>query len=157
VLLSSLSAHVGGVGLAGYAAANCFLDAVAAQRNQQGGTPWVSINWDVWHFPAGEEADEPSAGANVILPEEGEMPFEAILARAPRQVVVSPRPLRTLYEEAVSDHSVPASASSERAAPRRLHSRPELATEYCAPRSAIEAEIVDMWQQLLGVGPIGIN
>jgi acyl transferase domain-containing protein len=165
VLLSSLAAQVGGAGLAGYAAANCFMDALAAQRNQRSGTPWVSVNWGAWHFPRAKDiegADDQdregvSTGATVILPDEGEMAFGAILARVPRQVIVSPRWLPELYEEAVLGPSAAAPAPSDGGAPPSLHGRPDLAAEYVAPRSTTETEIAEMWEQLLGVAPIGID
>ena len=158
VLLSSLSALVGGVGLAGYAAANCFLDALAARRNEEARTPWVNINWGAWHFPGGDDGalDRRPLGATAILPHEGEAAFEAILARAPRQVVVSPRPLRALYDEAVVRHAVAVKATAQAQTPVARHSRPQLATAYAAPRSRAETEIAELWQQLLGVGPIGV-
>nr|WP_154958150.1 type I polyketide synthase [Paenibacillus xylanexedens] len=47
VLFSSITAVTGGVGQADYTAANCFMDAYAAQRKKQG-VPIVSINWPAW-------------------------------------------------------------------------------------------------------------
>src|SRR5262249_10590192 len=51
LLLSSLSAVLGGLGLVAYAGANAFMDAFAARQNQSSSFPWISVNWDAWHFP----------------------------------------------------------------------------------------------------------
>ena len=36
------------------------------------------------------------------------------------------------------------------------HSRPDLTTAYTAPRDPAEAQLADIWQELLGVTPIGV-
>ena len=50
VLCSSVDAILGGIGQAGYTAANCFLDAFASYKTLTGSpsTLTVSINWDAW-------------------------------------------------------------------------------------------------------------
>jgi acyl transferase domain-containing protein len=157
VLQSSLSAFVGGVGLAGYAASNCFLDAMAGYRNQRAGSPWISINWGAWHFPAGDgvDADPGVDGDAGISPAGGEDAFEVILGRAPRQILVSPWDLASLYEEAVIEQSV-AAAVGDRDVAAVQHSRPELSTAYSGPRDPAEAQLAEIWQELLGVTPIGV-
>ena len=37
-----------------------------------------------------------------------------------------------------------------------LHSRPEMATSYLAPRTAIEQAIAEVWQETLGVSQVGV-
>ncbi|MEL7048257.1 MAG: beta-ketoacyl reductase, partial [Pseudomonadota bacterium] len=59
VLFSSLAAELGGLGMAGYAAANRYLDRFAIERSQHqtqsSATRWVSIAWDDWGFDYGKE------------------------------------------------------------------------------------------------------
>ena len=45
---SSLSSIIGGLGLAAYAGANCYLDAFVEQQNNDYNNlnPWFSVNWD---------------------------------------------------------------------------------------------------------------
>jgi acyl transferase domain-containing protein len=152
LLLSSLSSLVGGVGLAAYAAANGYLDALAAHRNQEGGTPWINVNWGQWRFPDedGGEAEE------VILPDAGQAAFEAILSRAPRQIVVSPADLQALYEQAVSRPAQASPPSDEPATRAAAHDRPDLSTPYVEPRTRTDEQLAEIWQELLGVAPVGV-
>ena len=48
VLCSSVASIIGLPGQADYTAANAFLDAFAAQRNRDGRSRFVSINWSAW-------------------------------------------------------------------------------------------------------------
>ncbi len=48
LLCSSLTAILGGLGQADYAAANCFLDAYAESRHGEEGRFVISVNWDGW-------------------------------------------------------------------------------------------------------------
>jgi len=156
VVLSSLSAIVGGVGLAGYSAANCFLDAMATRRNQAAGPPWISINWGGWHFPAADDGDNVQTGDEPgITPQRGAEAFEVILARAPRQVIVSHQDLSELYEQAVT-HQGTTEPAEEHQALGAAHGRPDLSTVYVPPRSAAEARVAEIWQTLLGLAPIGV-
>jgi NAD(P)-dependent dehydrogenase (short-subunit alcohol dehydrogenase family)/acyl carrier protein len=158
VFLSSLSSLVGGIGLVAYAAANCFLDALARSRNQEGRMPWISVNWCAWHFPPEDElADgEMLREENAILPSEGEAAFQAILARAPCQVVVSRMDVGSLYNEAVRGAAEPVEIEIDDGEAAAIHERPELSTPYVSPRSADEQVHAEIWQELLGVAPIGV-
>ncbi len=104
LLFSSLAAILGGLGFAGYTAANLFMDAFAYQQNQRSKTPWICVNWDSWH--AHEESSANSAKASgdqrssdvslgktiaayVMTPEEGLDAFVRILASGLTHVVNS--------------------------------------------------------------------
>ena len=157
VLLSSLSSLVGGIGLVAYAAANCFLDALARSRNNEGRVPWISVDWCAWHFLSEDEfADEEMLREeNAILPSEGEAAFEAILARAPCQIAVSRMDVGSLYNEVVKGAAESVELGADDGEAAASHERPELSTPYVPPRSADEQVQAEIWQELLGVGPIG--
>jgi acyl transferase domain-containing protein len=116
LLTSSLSTVLGGAGYAGYAGANAFQDAYAAFASRNG-LPWVSVDFDHWHFEAREKSElaRRAAGAGAALfPEEGLAVVERVLRlrQAPR-VVVSTARLAARLEFL----SVPAPAPARKAAP----------------------------------------
>jgi NAD(P)-dependent dehydrogenase (short-subunit alcohol dehydrogenase family) len=153
LLLSSLSSILGGLGLASYAAGNLFMDAWATRRNQEGTVPWISVNWDAWQLP---EDGMPAIEGGSLSPETGADAFLRILARVPRQVIVSVSDLHVRLQQWVSENMTPGSRIQEDlVAPR--HSRPaNLTTEFATPTREEERILAEIWQKLLGVTPIGI-
>ena len=155
---SSLSAVLGGVGLAAYAAANSAMDAFIHQQNQRGERPWFSVNWDAC---LAAEAPKPtgvgSALADFALtPSEVWAVTERLLTTAPPgQWVVSKGDLATRIDQWI--HPAPQSSSVSEASPATAHPRPSLATPYAPPRSSVEQTIAAIWQDLLGVESIGIH
>jgi acyl carrier protein len=150
MMVSSLSAVLGGLGLLPYGAANAFLDGLTTRQNLKGGPPWISVNWDAWVFPG----EQPAAGA--ITPEEGGELFLRILATGPRQVVVAVESLEERLRKWVKLESLQASRGREKTTGTTF-ARPNLSTPFVAPRNDTENKIVQVWEQILGVAPIGIN
>ena len=84
--------------------------------------------------------------------------FVRILASGLPQVVVSTYGSAALLtRDAVKP---PANASEPVPASVRpavaLHPRPSMCTEYVAPRTPAERALVEIWESLLGIGPIGV-
>ncbi len=152
VLFSSLSAVLGGLRFAPYAAANAFLDAFASRKHQTGHTNWISINWDGWDFSGG------AAGAGpAILPDQGGNAFRLILSQgALPQVVVSVTDLEARLAQWI-ELPQSQSGSEARSNSAELHSRPNLSNEYAAPRDEVERTIAAIWQELLGLDQVGIH
>ncbi len=157
LLLSSLSAVLGGLGLLSYSAANVFLDAFAASQNQSRRTPWISVNWDAWQFPGQAEMFRQSApqGADFLYPAEGVECLRRILERAPGQIVVSTSDLRPRIDKWIKLESIRQTTATPRAT-TSLHARPNLSTQFVAPRSEIEKTVAEIWEQILGVTPVGV-
>jgi candicidin polyketide synthase FscB len=88
VLFSSASATFGGVGQGNYAAANGFLDGLAARR-RAAGLPGVSLAWGLWadasamtgHLGAGDRARMARGGVQPMTAEQGLALLDAALAR----------------------------------------------------------------------------
>ena len=158
LLLSSLSAVLGGLGLLAYSAANIFLDAFAAHKNQSGGVPWISVNWDAWQFPGQEAMFRQAAPQNTdfLYPAEGVDCLHRILERGPRQIVVSTSDLKARIEKWIHLESVRRQPAQRGEAAASLHPRPNLSTQFVAPRNDVEKTIAEIWQSILGVSPIGI-
>ncbi|MGX1885811.1 SDR family NAD(P)-dependent oxidoreductase, partial [Streptomyces sp. NPDC055287] len=91
VLFSSATGVLGGPGQAGYAAANAFLDGLAAHR-RAAGLPATSIAWGQWaladsvginaHLDAGDRARATRDGFRPVTPAHGQALFDAALASA---------------------------------------------------------------------------
>jgi acyl transferase domain-containing protein len=166
-LLSSLSAVLGGVGLAPYAASNAFLDAECQRQNRNRNARWISVNWDSWDFSRSPERD--TIGAR-----DGVDAFRRVLASAPERVVVSAAPLQQRLDQWVymkkaapdeATRSLGAAATSSGATgaasaqkfSAATHARPSLSTEFVGPRTESETAIARVWEEMLGVAPIGVH
>ncbi|MEM8779747.1 MAG: SDR family NAD(P)-dependent oxidoreductase [Cyanobacteria bacterium P01_G01_bin.49] len=153
LLQSSLSSVVGGIGFAAYAAANIFMDTLATQRNKIGSTPWFSINWDACQLD--EEIPQEKTGVALLdlamTPQEVWEVSNRVLAHASYpQIIVSPGDLSTrMNQERLS-------SSLEEQESLSTYTRPSLSTPYEAPRNAIEQQVADALQELLGIEKVGI-
>jgi len=156
LLFSSLSAVLGGLGLAAYAASNIFLDSFARQRGRLDSIPWISVNWDAWDFGS-DVLSYRSKRSNAIEPSEGINALRMILDRAPEQIIVSTSDLQGRFNDWVDLRSLRGGQQSANIASVHLHDRPQLATDFIAPSTDMERTTAAIWEQLLGVGPIGAN
>ncbi|WP_159397496.1 type I polyketide synthase [Sorangium cellulosum] len=94
VLFSSLAGILGTPGQASYAAANCFLDALAQQRRAQGRVA-TSLAWGLWQVEAGlahrlsaaDGARMQRSGLSPLSPAQGLALFDAAVARAEARLV----------------------------------------------------------------------
>ncbi|HEU0299083.1 MAG TPA: phosphopantetheine-binding protein, partial [Longimicrobium sp.] len=142
VVESSLTPLLGGVGVVDAAATHAVVDAFAAATAGDA-TPWTSAAWDRW-FGDGEAAegygmDEDGAAAA----------FEHLLTLAGEpHVVLSTGDVEHRMTARVEEAAGPAFGTYE---------RPQLATEYHAPATDVEEAVAAMWEELLGISPIGIH
>jgi NADP-dependent 3-hydroxy acid dehydrogenase YdfG len=149
LLMSSLSAVLGGLGFTAYAAANLFMDAFA--RRNRG---WISVDWDSWRV-ADAKRVMPGLGASVsefvMEPEEGADAFARIVAEGSLEnVIVSSGNLEARLRTWI-DRRGEASANVVQRA------RPSLETDFQAPRGELESELAAIWEELFGIAPIGVD
>jgi acyl transferase domain-containing protein len=160
ILMSSLSAVLGGLGMGAYAAANLFMDGFASLQNQAGHGQWTSVGWDGWRLEDdGMDPAAESAKALALTRAEGLEALERLLgARGVPQIAVSTGDLGARLDRWVMRPATLASESGAvtSAAPAG-HRRPELATACVAPRNAMERAIVELWESLLGIHPVGVD
>jgi phthiocerol/phenolphthiocerol synthesis type-I polyketide synthase E len=163
LLCSSISSMAGGLGMSDYAAANAYLDALAAQAQRSAGCPVISVNWDAWR--------DLGMAAGMVLPEgvgmsgpEGALALERIVnGPAHAQVLISTTDLAQRLGEldsgmlALIENGPLARAGRGTHASRRNHPRPALDTPYVAPEGELEAGLADVWQDMLGIAAIGVN
>lgn len=164
LIASSLASVLGGLGLFSYAAATHFMDAFAVRRNCTSSSPWLSVNWDAWQFDAEVPLPAGAAkplGERAITATEGARALAHLLAvGTPGQVVVSTSPLQDRI--ALWTHARQAApqrgAGSATADVLAEHSpRPALQNPYVAPQDDQEAAIARIWEQALGLSPVGVH
>jgi acyl transferase domain-containing protein len=154
VLISSLSSLLGGLRYAAYASANAYMDAFAFRRNQTSPFPWMTINWDNWMRTEDEARLLGSVPTGFVMtPTEGIDAFRRLLSSDwGVQMVVSTGDLHARLEQWVDMKGL---KDDE---PKQVqHARPNLQTEYVAPRTDLEKAIAGIWQELLGVDRVGVN
>lgn len=156
LLQSSLSTILGGLGLAAYAAANSYMDCYAAKFQGNNGVRWIAANWDGWRF---DESPAPVIGKSLldmaVTPQEGQKALQQIIESGyAGQLVISTTPLKVRLSKWVTrEKDVPSETSVSTGT---LHSRPQLQTLYVAPSNELEHQLVQKWQDVLGIEPIGI-
>ncbi len=168
LLCASISGVIPSVGLSDYGAANAYLDAFATQYDDHGGTRVLSVDWDTWReVGMAVNTSLPAAFAHLredklkhgISSAEAEEVFDRVLASPIPQLLVSTRDyvaLQRLTKKAIADlrdsihtPNLPTAMS--------VHGRPDTLDDFAPPGDEIETLIVTIWQELLGVEPIGIH
>jgi len=155
---SSLSAAIGGIGLAAYAAANSAIDAFIHQQNQLGEVAWFSVNWDAC---LAAEAPKPEGvgsaiAAFALTPAEVWAATERILTTAhPGQIAVSKGDLQARIDQWIHAQPQPQIVATQPHS--STHTRPQLSTPYAPPRNEVEQTIAAIWQDLLRVEQVGIH
>jgi acyl transferase domain-containing protein/acyl carrier protein len=168
VLFSSITAITGGPGQVDYCAANAFLDAYARGRGTRNGLT-VAIDWSEWQWDAWEEGllgygEEARAFFKAhrqkfgISFEEGTEALRRILSYRLSNVVVSPQDFQAMVTLSRS-FTTTSVLEKERQGQqgRELHPRPALGSSYVPPRSDLERQIAAVWEELLGITPVGVN
>ena len=156
VLLSSISSALAGLGYVAYGAGNAFMDAFAQRHDGDGGVRWISIDWDTWEFASADSAQADVAPLS-LSPEEGVEAFRRIVSSVDiPQVVVSTGYLPDRIRQWVDVRSLREGLEMRARQAERFHSRPDVGTVYVAPRTPLEESIVEVWQEILGIQPVGV-
>jgi amino acid adenylation domain-containing protein/non-ribosomal peptide synthase protein (TIGR01720 family) len=155
-LQSSLSSVLGAAGFLPYTAAHLFMDAYALRMNRTGRTPWIVANWDNWTtWKSGPTLRNDETRAGMTADEAVDAFGRIVACPAGAQIVVSTQDLdaRTIRigQETGRDAAEPGPV------PTALHARPALRSTYAAPTTDAERALLDIWQDLLGIGGIGID
>ncbi len=159
VLFSSSSSILGGAGFVDYCGANAVLDAYAHYRSQRSNTFTVSVNWDEWdEVGMAVKAGSKSTWQKITV-HEGLTLLERIIAsKSLAQVAVVPYDfigrLQEIEEFRISSVSGDSVATKET---NQSNNRPDLYVPYTDPQNELEEEIAEIWQEHLGVYPVGIH
>lgn len=160
VLFSSSSAILGNAGFVDYCAANTFLDVYAQYKNNNSRNYTVAINWDEWD-EVGMAADNNTKDRvrNKVSLQEGLILLDRIVStKASAQVVVSSGDLvgmlwniRNFMLASLEGRSLKEQNTQVE------NNRPDLQTQYIEPSNMAEEDIAEIWQNLLGICPVGVN
>lgn len=169
VQCSSLASLIGPVGQVAYCSANAFQDAFAqSRRTRAGTTQYLTVAWDSWKevgmavdtLHAGKnEAARPGVIAHGLTPSEAVDVLNRALASGHGHFFISTRGWPLNAAETADRATEPAlenAAAPEGFESIPMHARPPLGTALVAPRNALEERIRDIWQEKLGVGPLGV-
>ncbi len=164
-MCSSMSSILGGAGHVDYCAANAFMDAFAHARASRHGTHFLSINWNTWKgIGMAATVDLPSdmlewkrdIHSQGLSPQEGIQTFARIMNSRVPQIAVCTLDLPSLWHDDFSyTPRDPELNRSTRAS--KLHDRPNLEVEYAAPDDPLQKRMAEIWESLLGIGPIGMH
>ncbi|MGH2509219.1 MAG: SDR family NAD(P)-dependent oxidoreductase, partial [Ktedonobacteraceae bacterium] len=168
-LFSSMASITGGgPGQVDYCAANAFLDAYARNHAREHGIT-LALDWGEWQWNAWEtelkgydvEAQEFFKAHRQkfgISFEEGIDAFKRMLSTNLPNIVISTQDFRQVAERskqftaaAVLQHTQQSREGRER------YPRPNLASSYAAPNTELERQITTIWEDLLGVSPVGLD
>lgn len=159
---SSNASVLGGLGYAAYSAANLFLDIFAVNQQKIGDTVWISANWDGWQLSQTVNV-APSIVTSLdryrMLPEESLDALERVLQPLVwGQVAISAGDLLDRMSLWV-DHETIRQPHTAAATGKdcNYHPRPPLKTTYLAPRNEIERRVAHIWQELIGIEPVGVD
>jgi acyl transferase domain-containing protein/acyl carrier protein len=154
LLQSSISAVLGGLGFASYAASNAFLDAIP-HRHRDEPTRWLSVDWDTWE-PTMRKMEGGAIGASMVessLTASGA--FEALdrcLALGLPHTLVAAGDLRARMRLWLSSaEQGPSSGGTDR------FERPDLSEPFEPPRGGGECRIAAAWEEVLGLERVGVN
>lgn len=152
---SALSTALGGVGFAAFTAAAHGANAVVALLNRTSAFLWTAVNWDVWAFEQAENG-MPALGELAQLALDRHEGLE-VLQRVVEAACNGFSDDILLISTANLPRRIAARQQKEAASERNLYERPELWTEYIAPRNEIEERVIAIWQQVLGIEKIGVE
>ena len=103
------------------------------------------------------EACPPTARSKRSRRDAGVAALERILAHEQRHVVVSVTDLNARLRKWIYLETIKEAAARSGPSATSLHPRPNLSCQYVPPASDVEKTIAGIWQQVLGIAPIGLH
>lgn len=155
-------------GQVGYSAANEFLAAYSESQRMQSGTQTFAIHWTEWQEVGmavtskqqreqnkNRSEDEDNEWLIALTPSEGRHAFENILRQPYPNVIVCAQDLGQLIQlqsqwstDSVLD-LLPESTLEKQA-------RGDLDTEYVPARHTLDSILIEQWENILGIAPLGL-
>jgi len=159
LLMSSMSAILGGLAFYAYTAANIFMDSLLQQHNRQSAVPWIGVNWDSWQLD--DKSDQhgklgASIAALVMNREEGVEAFNRVLFHLKEgRLIHSLGDLQARLDQWINIKDQDKEEPEKETLPF-ISSRENLSSPYAPPRSPVEKELAGIWQNFFGFDKVGI-
>jgi acyl carrier protein len=169
VLYSSAVTAFGGIGEGDYCAANTVLDAYGEALSATApSTRVVSVAWGPWQHDdwQSESLKDASSLAQRVsayrerygFAEEAGCAFlDRIVSGGHGSVLAARQPLRDVLRDWSSMIDLDALVGAAAAPGGERFPRPQLRTEYLAPRGETETRIADLWGAYLGIEQVGVH
>lgn len=163
VVFSSINTILPLFGQVDYCSANAFLDAFAYYKTNQENVFTISIAWDAWKdvgiaLEASKERKNTELEKKGIATHEGMNAFFNLLESRLPNVAVSTRNLENrIHFQRFGINFHEKEYNNESNLEENLSNRPELYTTYVAPDTISEKKLISLWEQVLGINPIGIE
>jgi acyl transferase domain-containing protein/acyl carrier protein len=154
LVMSSLSAILGGLRFSAYSAANIFMDYYLQRKNREDSFPWLSVNWDAWQLK-GDGFETLSMNK-----EEGTRAFQRVLSRLEQgRLINSVGDLQARVHQWIKlkDLKQNEEEAGETSPTHSLYARENLSSSFTAPRTRVEEDLLDIWQNIFGFGNLGIH
>ena len=137
------------------------LDVFAAHLARRGWKFVTAINWDTWQEVG--MAVQPKAHQDDARPEfgmttrDGVDVFSRILDNRLPQIAVSLYGSAPDVSRAQAESASPSTQTADQQPPPVSHPRPEITSDYEAPRTDDERTLARIWQEVSGIAPIGVR
>lgn len=160
VLFSSMSSLAGGIGQAAYCAANSYLDACAYYNENYNDIRTICIDWDRWlHTGISNNIEDVhyKITGNVmedgLCAEEAVELFEKCMCMGYPHLIAVSQPIETFLNEDRSEQNIEVKNDIV----IEKMDRSLLSSELCPAETEDERKLVDLWENILSISPIGIN
>jgi acyl transferase domain-containing protein/acyl carrier protein len=152
LLVSSLTAILGGLGSVAYTAANLFMDAFALKQRRADNRAWLSVNCDYWQYRRRQAgATSAAISALAMTAEEGQEAIRRVLALADAgQLIISTGELQPRIERYIALKPLPDADGPAISAPDRWAGSP--ARQPSADQ--LERTLAEIWRKVLGAADV---
>jgi len=149
IVMSSLSAKIGGIGQTAHAMAGSYTNAFVGHQSRNGTTPWMVMNWDRW-----TDNKDTGAVSDDFSIKEGMLAFQKALDLLPLPSVT----IATSHPELRKEQARYSAANTVATlATQELYERPELEAEFIDASSPTELRLAKLWQECLKIKRIGVH
>ncbi|MCA1628274.1 MAG: SDR family oxidoreductase [Acidobacteria bacterium] len=157
LLFSSNASILGGLGFVAYAASNGFMDAFAIHQRKASDTYWVSATWDHWPEETKQYTGfQTSMDQYTMTRDESVEAFRrAVTMTTEPHLIVSTGDLHERLSVWINRDFLDQESAGEKQV--ASYPRPDVQSNFVAPRNETEQVIANEWKQILGIEQVGIN